>query len=92
MKYETCKPYLIINSCPHEVRLRKLHRHHLAVGSALEFTDDVDYNILRLEVDKPISIEIKIGREPISGLGYWSAMPVHTTLTYVYTIFNLIKR
>lgn len=91
MKYKTCKPYLIINSCPHEVRLRKLHRHHLAVGSALHFTEDFGYNVLRLEVDKPISIQIEIEKGLISGLGLWDAMP-RTTLMYVYTILNLIRR
>lgn len=93
MKYKTRKPYLIINSCPREVRLRVLHRDHLAVGSTLEFTDENDYNILRLEVDKPTSTEIEI-RETMklgNGLGYWS-LPVRTTLTCVYTICNLIKR
>lgn len=89
MKYKTCKPYLIINSYPHEVRLRKLHRHHLAVGSALHFTEDFGYNVLRLEVDKPISIQIEMGIELISGPGLWSA---RTTLMYVYTILNLIRR
>lgn len=100
MKYITFKPYLIICNYPSQVRLGKnvnySRRLALVEGNTTRFfSDNNDYFILQLEVDKPIDIsfvvyafKVEDGLAGLPGLLH----SVYATLTCVHAYFHSYQK